>query len=230
MGPDENEILYEKRIAAESAVRLVESGMNIGLGTGSTAEIAIKRIGYLVKHEGLDIRAVATSKRSEKLAIDCGIDLRTLDDIPILDLCIDGADQVDSRLNMIKGGGGAHTREKIVASSSKRVIICVDERKIVEKLSRSVPIEVLPFARALVSRKIKELNGVPVLRMNGDGPFLTDNGNIIIDADFGVIEDPKSLATLLSSIPGVIEHGIFMPPSEVHVGERGGVRVLRCLK
>ncbi|VUT27476.1 MAG: Ribose-5-phosphate isomerase A [Candidatus Syntrophoarchaeum sp. GoM_oil] len=227
MGISKIDTEYEKRIAAESAVKLVETGMDVGLGTGTTAEIVINLIGYLVKHEGLEIRAVATSKRSEKLAFDSGIDVKTLDDIPTLDLCIDGADQVDSRLNIIKGGGGAHTREKIVASSSKRLIICVDETKIVEELSRPVPIEVLHFARSLVSARIKKLGGTPILRMDGDNQFLTDSGNIVIDADFGVIKDPESLATQLSIIPGVVEHGIFMRPHEVHVGEMERVRILR---
>ena len=227
MDLSEIDLEYEKRIAALSAVKLVENGMDIGLGTGSTAEFVIKEIGYLVKHEGLEIRAVATSKRSERLAIDCGVEVKTLDEIPTLDLCIDGADQVDSGLNMIKGGGGAHTREKIVASSSKRLIIAVDETKIVPSLNRTIPIEVLPFAQAPVSVQIKKLGGTPILRMEGDSPFITDNGNIVIDADFGVVKDPGGLAMRLSTIPGVLEHGIFMRPDEVHVGEMEGVRVLR---
>ncbi|OFV67824.1 MAG: Ribose 5-phosphate isomerase [Candidatus Syntrophoarchaeum caldarius] len=223
---DENTVRYEKRIAAESAVRLVESGMDVGLGTGSTAELVIKRLGYLVKHEGLEIRAVATSKRSERLAHQLGIEIKTLDELPELDICIDGADQVDSKLNLIKGGGGAHTREKIVASSSNRFIVCVDERKIVPTLRRAVPIEVLSFAKAPVSARIRDLGGTPVLRMQEGTQFVTDNGNIIIDADFGAIKNPEELAVLLSQIPGVVEHGIFMRPTEVHVGERKGVRIL----
>jgi len=223
---DENNIRCEKRIAAESAVKLVESGMDVGLGTGSTAELVIKRLGYLVKHEGLEIQAVATSKRSEELAYQCGIEIKTLDDLPELDICIDGADQVDSRLNLIKGGGGAHTREKIVASSSNRFIVCVDETKIVPTLRRTVPVEVLSFAKAPVSARIRELGGVPIPRIKEGTQFVTDNGNIIIDADFGVIKNPEELAAIISRISGVIEHGIFTRPAEVHVGERRGIRIL----
>ncbi len=219
----------KKERAAESAVSLVKDGMVVGLGTGSTAELAIAKLGERVKREELDILGVPTSLRTEMIAIESGIPLTTLSEHPSLDFCIDGADQVDSKLNLIKGGWGSHTREKIVSYASKRFIVCVDDSKLVEQLNSPVPVEVLPYAVRVVEAQVRELGGAPVLRKEGNrgGYFVTEGGNLLIDADFGVINNPEELAVALSSVVGAIEHGIFTNASEVHVGGEGGVEVLR---
>jgi len=214
-----------KRLAGEAAAELVKSNMVVGLGTGSTVAWTIKRLGERVKEEGLDFWGVPTSFQAENLAIASGIKLTTLNSHPILDLAIDGADQVDASLFVIKGGGAAHTREKVVACSAKRFVIVADESKFVAKLTWPVPVEVLPFALRLVERRLAELSGKPVLRLGKmkDGPVITDNGNFVMDVDFGVIVDPKSLAAKISPIPGVVEHGIFDNLDELYLARAGGV-------
>ncbi|MDY6931720.1 MAG: ribose-5-phosphate isomerase RpiA [Halobacteriota archaeon] len=218
-----------KRIAAEGAAGLVEDGMIIGLGTGSTAAYVIKAIGEKIKQEGIEIMAVPTSLDSEILATECKIRLTTLSENPILDLAIDGADQVDSKLNLIKGKGGALTREKIVASSAKKFVVCVDESKVVDTLNDVVPLEVVSIARNLVEKSALNMGGKPELRMavKKIGPVITDNGNIIIDVDFGEIGDPEVLAGELSNIVGVLEHGIFTDVYDVFVGKKEGAYTLR---
>ncbi|MDY6865506.1 MAG: ribose-5-phosphate isomerase RpiA [Halobacteriota archaeon] len=218
-----------KRIAAEGAAGLVEDGMIVGLGTGSTAAYVIKAIGERIKEEGIDIMAVPTSLDSEILASECNITLTTLSENPVLDLAIDGADQVDPKLNLIKGKGGALTREKIVASSANKFVVCVDESKVVDILDDVVPLEVIPIARNLVEKRIFEMNGKPELRMavKKIGPVITDNGNIIIDVAFGEIDEPEALARELSSIVGVIEHGIFTDVYDVFVGREGKAETMR---
>jgi len=213
----------------DSAVSLIEDGMVIGLGTGSMAERAIRKIGERIKDEGLDLLGVPTSIRTERVAIECKIPLTTLSEHSTLDICIDGADQVDSKLNLIKGGGGAHTKEKIVSYAAKKVIICVDAEKVVEHLAKPVPLEVLPFAISVVERQVKELDGIPVLRTAGrrTGYFVTEQGNLIIDADFGVISNPAEMSVALSSIVGSVEHGIFTNVDEVHVENEKDVRILK---
>jgi ribose 5-phosphate isomerase A len=227
MGEDEKGSKKEK--AAESAASLVKDGTVIGLGTGSTAELAIKSIGKRIKEEGLEILGVPTSLQTEMIAIDCGVPLTTLSEHSSLDICIDGADQVDSQLNLIKGGGGAHTREKIVSYAAKELVICVEEEKVVELLNKPVPLEILPFASKIVEKQVKELGGKPILRVNGSrgGYFVTEQGNLIIDADFGVIKDPEEMSAALSSVVGSLEHGIFTNTTEVHVGNDKGVKILR---
>ena len=153
-----------KRLAGEAAAELVKNGMVVGLGTGSTVAWTIKRLGARVKEEGLDFWGVPTSFQAENLAIACGIKLTTLNQHPDLDLAIDGADQVDADLFVIKGGGAAHTREKVVSCSAQKFVIVADESKYVQKLSWPVPVEVLPFAAKLVERRLRDLGGVPVLR------------------------------------------------------------------
>jgi ribose 5-phosphate isomerase A len=220
----------EKRAAGVAASRIVESGMVVGLGTGSTVAYTIKELGRRIREEGLKILGVVTSYQSEMLAIEAGIPLATLAQHPELDIAIDGADQIDSRLYAIKGGGAAHTREKIVSSSSKRFVVVADESKTSTQLDRTVPIEVLPFAKTLVVKKIKELGGKPELRsaLRKDGPVITDNGNFVLDVDFGVIGDPENLALQLSSIPGVVEHGIFSNVDELYIGRKdGSVEIVR---
>ncbi len=213
-------------MAAISAVKLVKNGQIVGLGTGSTAYFAIKELERRIRDEALDILGIPTSKATEKIAETSGIPLTTLQEHDEIDIDIDGADQVDSRLNLVKGGGGAHLREKVVASNSKRVVIIVDESKLTSKLSYPVPVEVLPFSWMPVKKKLESLGSLPELRMAGDAPFLTDNQNYIIDCDFGVIEDPGALEAEINSITGVVENGIFTGlTSEVHVGTQRGIEI-----
>jgi ribose 5-phosphate isomerase A len=218
-----------KRTAGEAAAELVKSGMVVGLGTGSTVAWTIKRLGERIREEGLDFLGVSTSYQAEDLAITCGIKLTTLNQHPVLDLAIDGADQVDFHLFAIKGGGAAHTREKVVSCSAKKFIVVADESKYVEKLSHPVPVEVLPFAARLVERRLKELGGVPALRLGKmkDGPVITDNGNFVMDVDFGVIEDPTALTAGLRSIPGLVEHGIFDNLYELYLARAGNVEIVK---
>jgi ribose 5-phosphate isomerase A len=219
--------LDAKKAAGEAAADLVESGMVVGLGTGSTVAWTIKRLGARVLDEGLDFLGVPTSYQAENLAIASGIKLTTLNQHPDLDLAIDGADQVDFNLFVIKGGGAAHTREKVVACSARKFVLVADESKFAEHLNHSVPVEVLPFAARLAQRRLKELGGVPVLRLGKmkDGPVITDNGNFVMDVDFGTIEDPASLAARLSGIPGALEHGIFDNLDELYLARKDGVEV-----
>jgi len=203
-----------KKRAASEAVKHVRDGFIVGLGSGSTAAYAIQEIGKIVQNKGWRVLGVPTSHQAFLLAIECGIPVTTLNENPQLDVSIDGVDQIDRRLDMIKGGGGALTREKIVASASKRNIIVADETKLVEKLGADcpVPIEVLPFAASTVMSKIEKMKGKPVLREGKGriGPVVTDNGNFIIDAHFGPIESPNELNSQLRMIPGVVETGLFI--------------------
>jgi ribose 5-phosphate isomerase A len=219
----------KKEKAAESAVSLIKDGMVVGLGSGSTAEIVVRRIGNRIKEEELKVLGVPTSLRTEMVAIECGVPVTTLSEHPSLDICIDGADQVDSQLNLIKGGWGSHTREKIVSYATKKLVICIEEVKMVELLNKPVPLEVLPYAVKIVEKQVKELGGVPVLRKEGNrgGYFITENGNLIIDADFGIIKNPESMSNALSSVVGSVEHGIFTNAAEVHVGDEKGVRIFK---
>jgi len=209
-----------KKNAAEKACELVTDGMVVGLGTGSTTAHAIRFLGRRVKDEGLHIVGVPTSYQAEALAIDCGIPLSSLAERPELDIAIDGADQVDAALNAIKGGGAAHTREKIVSYSAKLFVVVVDDKKAVSVLSRTVPIEVLSYARKLVERKVTALGGKCAWRTGSgkDGPVISDNGNFIMDCDFGVIDHPAQLGEKLSQIPGLVEHGIFTNVDVLYIG------------
>ncbi|MCW3135947.1 MAG: ribose-5-phosphate isomerase RpiA [Canidatus Methanoxibalbensis ujae] len=218
----------KKEIAAFSAASLVDDGMIVGLGTGSTAEIVIRILGERMKKEGMEISGVPTSFRTEMKAIEHGIPLVSLSEHPTLDIYIDGADEVDAKLNMIKGGWGSHTREKVVSYAARKVVICVEEEKKSTFLRKPVPLEVLPFAFKVVERCVRDLGGVPRLRTSErGGVFVTENGNIVLDADFGVIEDPDDLSNALSSIAGVVEHGIFTNATEVHIGTGEGVVIER---
>lgn len=214
----------EKRAAGIAAAGLVSSGMIVGLGTGSTVAYTIKELGRRVREEGLDILGVVTSYQSEMLAIEAGIKLTTLSQNPVLDIAIDGADQIDSELCAIKGGGAAHTREKIVSASAKRFVVVADESKTSRQLDKPVPVEALPFAKELVVNMIRNLGGEPSLRsaLKKDGPVITDNGNFVLDAEFGAIKDPRALALQLSAIPGVVEHGIFCNVDELYIGNKDG--------
>ena len=218
-----------KRLAGEAAAELVKSGMVVGLGTGSTVAWTIRRLGQRVREDGLDFLGVPTSFQAESLAIECGVLLTTLNQHPLLDLAIDGADQVDARFFVIKGGGAAHTREKVVACSARRFVIVADESKYVKQLSHPVPVEVLPFALKPVERKLLEMGGKPVLRLGKmkDGPVITDNGNFVLDVDFGLIEEPAELGARMSRIPGLVEHGIFDNLDQLYLAREGGVERIR---
>ena len=225
------EILQLKRRAAERAVEFVESGMVVGLGHGSTAALAVRRIAQLL-HEGRlqDILGVACSHEVEDEAKRLGIPLTTLDEHTSVDVTIDGADEVDSDLNLIKGGGGALLREKIVAQASRREIIVVDESKLSPALGTHwpVPVEVIPFGWRAQAAYLESL-GAPTLRLDADGaPFKTDQGNLILDCDFGPIPNPSQLAGRLNERAGIVEHGLFIGlATDVIVAGAGGVRHLR---
>ena len=221
----------EKQTAAQSAAELVETGMVIGLGSGSTAEIAIRILGERVK-SGLHIIGVPTSLKSDQIARGLGIRLATLEVYPELDLTIDGADEVElGSLDLIKGRGGALLREKIVASSSRQLIIVVDESKIVNRLGShgEVPVEIVSFGWQSTARRLEKLGWKPTLR-SGDGgaPFVTDGGHYIVDCSFEAGISLQSKAAQLHDTVGVVEHGMFLSmATEVHVGSASGARILR---
>ncbi|MHC0447899.1 ribose-5-phosphate isomerase RpiA [Flavobacterium sp. 3-218] len=200
----------EKELAAKEAVKFIGDNMIVGLGTGSTAYYAIMEIGQRVK-EGLKIKAISTSKETEKLAASLNIELIDIKTVDAIDLTIDGADEFTSELMMIKGGGGALFREKIVLCLTKKKIIISDSSKKVGMLGKfKVPVEVVPFAANYVLKQIASEGGSGELRMKDGREFLTDQRNYIIDADFGLIDDPKTLSTLLNGIEGVLAHGLFI--------------------
>jgi len=201
----------EKEAAARASLRFVNDGDIVGLGSGSTAECAIRLLGERLK-SGLRIRGIPTSVRSKELAASLRIPLTTLDDYQQIDVTIDGADEFDPELRLIKGGGGALLREKIIASASKKVVIVADSTKQVRLLGKfPVPVEVIPFAQALIANKITALGASVTLRQYVDeNPFVTDDGHRILDCRFGQIPDPPTLAHTLSDMPGVVEHGLFI--------------------
>ena len=220
-----------KRKVALEAVKHVKDNFIVGLGSGSTAAYVIQEIGEKIRHEGLRILGVPTSHQAMMVAVHYGVPLTTLDEHPEPDLAIDGADQVDRGLNLIKGGGGALMREKIVASAAKQFVVVADEKKLVERLGTNhpVPVEVLPFALPTVVAKVRELGGKPVLREGKGkvGPVVTDNGNFVVDVDFGPIDALKELDLQLKSIPGVIETGLFVGMADVvYLGKPDGVEKL----
>lgn len=220
----------EKRAAAEAALKLVEDGMALGLGTGSTAAYAIRGLGRMVG-QGLKVKAVPTSRQTEELAREEGIPLTDLEACPRLDLTIDGADEADRRCRLIKGGGGALLREKIVAAASRRMVAIVDSSKLVESLGAfPLPVEVVPFAWPVVLPRLAALGCSPVLRRCGDEPFVTDEDNYIIDCAFQTIDDPSGLAAVISPLAGVVEHGLFIDLChEVIVARGSGTETIsRC--
>lgn len=229
MNPKQDWVEKAKKNAALKAAKHVKDGFTVGLGSGSTAAYAIEEIGKRMKREKLRVQGVPTSYQAFMLAVQHGIPVTTLEENPVLDLTIDGADQIDQELDLIKGMGGALAREKIVASASKELIIIADQNKRVKVLGENnhpVPVEVLPFAASLVARRIREIRGTPVLREGKGkvGPTVTDNGNLIIDADFGLIHEPAELERTLKSMPGIVETGFFIQMVETaYVGKESGV-------
>jgi ribose 5-phosphate isomerase A len=219
----------EKELAGRAAAKLVRDGDVVGLGTGSTAYFAVVALGERVK-AGLNIVGIPTSVATADLARKVGIPLTTLDEHPEIDITIDGADEIDPHLNLIKGGGGALLREKVVASVTKKMVVVADSGKLVPQLGKfPLPVEFIPFARAVVERKLASLGASPRLRFKTDGqPYITDNGNHILDASFGRIVDPPSVARSLSETPGVVEHGLFIGMAKVAlVGKGSSIEELR---
>jgi ribose 5-phosphate isomerase A len=225
--------LNYKQQAAEAAVALVESGMLIGLGHGSTVEFAVKALATKIKAGALiDIRAVPCSKHTERLASELGIALVDLNDYPRLDLTIDGADEIDPQFNLIKGGGGALLREKIVAQASVREVIVVDESKLSEALGtkHALPVEVIEFGWQAQLAFLTGLESNAALRINTAGePVLSDQGNLLIDCDFGPIGDVHALARKLEERSGIVEHGLFLGlATDVIVAGPDGLRHLKA--
>ena len=206
----------EKQVAARAAADLVEPGSIVGLGSGSTATYAIRFLGERVR-DGLKIVGVPTSQKTKQLAEQLKIPLSTLDEYPEIDIDIDGADEIDPHLNLIKGGGGALLREKIIASASRRFIVVGDSSKQVAHLGKfPLPVEVIPVAQSLIAKRIAGLGAEVSLRgAVTRSPFVTDEGHHILDCTFGEIADPRGLAEKLRAIPGVVEHGLFIGMAEM---------------
>jgi ribose 5-phosphate isomerase A len=220
-----------KRAAAEAAVKLIEDGMVLGLGTGSTAAMFIEALARRVSQDGLRVSGIPTSEQTADLARRLNVPLTTFAQHPEIDVTVDGADEVQlETMFLIKGHGGALLREKIVASASKRMIVIADETKLVEKLGSlcSVPVEVVQFGWQATENKLKQIGAKTSLRMNSGGePFKTDGGNYIIDCSFGAMENPKEIAHHLDHVIGSVEHGMFLKfASQVLVGGRDGVKTL----
>jgi len=219
-----------KRTAAEKAVmENVKKNMVLGIGSGSTVVYAVKKIAELNKEKNLNLKCIPSSFQSYQLIIDNGLNLVTLDQYPEIDVTIDGADEIDKNLNLIKGGGGCLVQEKIIASNSSKLIIIADFRKNSNKLGENwkngVPIEVIPMGYFPIAKKLGKLGGKPVLRMAKakQGPVITDNGNFIIDTDFGIIDNPSVLNEKILFIPGVVDTGFFIGmTSKAYIGQKDG--------
>lgn len=222
-----------KFVAAKRATQYVQSGMKVGLGTGSTAAWLVKCLGEMVREEGLKIKGVPTSSRTAALAREVGIEVISLDEAKCLDVTIDGADEFDANLNLIKGGGGAHLQEKIVATASDMMVVIADAAKSVETLGAfPLPIEVIPFGWQTTKTIVEEaLIGMDVLgrdvtlRMNGDAPFISDEGNHILDLHLKRIGNPRQLSLVMNQIPGVVENGLFIDICDAVVIGYGDGRV-----
>lgn len=217
-----------KKAAGEHAATLVESGMRLGLGTGSTTAYAIAAIGRRVREDGLDVCGVPTSFAAERLAREHGVPLVTLDDVDALDVAFDGADEIGPEMHLIKGRGAAHTREKVVATQADRFVVLGDPSKPVDRLGTRMPlpVEVLPMATAPVTRRLSTLGATAALRMGKakDGPVVTDQGFWVLDADFPEgIDDPDAVNTALLATPGVLDHGLFLDlATDVLIGRSDG--------
>ncbi|MCK9592291.1 MAG: ribose-5-phosphate isomerase RpiA [Methanoregula sp.] len=223
-------LIAAKRAAGYKAADMIEEGMIIGLGTGSTVFYALERLSCRVR-EGLRVSGVPTSYQTARRAHEYGIPLTTLDEQPVLDLAVDGADQVDMHLRLIKGRGAALTKEKCVAAAADRFIVIIDEQKLANRLSAPVPVEVIPFAIRPVMTHLEDLGCRPVLRegIKKDGPVITDNGNFVVDCGFTILDRPEELENSIKMIPGVVDSGLFCGfarKTTVIVGNRKKCRVL----
>ncbi len=221
-----------KKEAAKAAAQLVQNGMIVGLGTGTTAAFLVSELGRRVAEEGLSFTGIPTSERTAEQARSLGIPLATLADVEEIDVTIDGADEVQlGTLALIKGHGGALLREKIVAAASKRMAVIVDETKLVKRLggTLAVPVEVVPFGWEATARKLRAIGAGTELRPGPDDkPYVTDGGHYILDCEFGPIADPKKIARELDETVGVVEHGLFLGlAKQVFVGGPGGVKILK---
>jgi ribose 5-phosphate isomerase A len=212
----------EKEAVARASLRFVRDGNIVGLGTGSTAAYVVRFLGERVQ-AGLKIRGIPTSVQTKELAASVGIPLTTLDEFQQIDVTIDGADEFDPQLHLIKGGGGALLREKIIASASRQVVIIADSSKQVAVLGKfPLPVEVIPFAQLLVAKRIAAMGAAVKLRQDAKGdPFVSDEGHHILDCGFGQIPDPPALARQLSDMPGVVEHGLFIDLASVVLMAKG---------
>lgn len=227
---DQQQEAQEKEAAGRAAAELVCDGDIVGLGTGSTAYFAVVALGERVK-AGLKIVGIPTSVKTAGLAKQLGMPLTTLDEHPEIDITIDGADEIDPSLNLIKGGGGALLREKVIAFASKKMVVVADSRKTVSALGKfPLPVEIVDFARGVIEKRIAALGATANLRINTYGqPFVTDNGNHILDCGFGKIADPAALALALSDTPGIVGHGLFIGIAKLAlIGRGGSVEELRA--
>ena len=219
-----------KRASADASLKYVKDGMVLGLGTGSTARYVLEGLAHKISEEGLLVSGVPTSLASAEAARLLGIPLTSLEEHPVLDLAIDGADEVDPHLDLIKGLGGALFREKIVAAAARKFIVVVDESKIVPRLGTRVPVpvEVHPFGWRSTQAALEALRAKVTLRTVEGTPFRTDNGNLVLDAHFGVIRTPARLAASLDAVPGVVGHGLFLKMTDLALAaSEHGVRTLR---
>jgi ribose 5-phosphate isomerase A len=221
-----------KRLAGKEAAKFVNDGAVVGLGTGSTAAHAIEELGRRIREEGLSILGIPTSYQAADLARRNGIPVRALEDVDRVNIALDGADEVDPKRNVIKGGGGAHTREKVIDALAEFFVTMIDDSKLVNRLGEKcpVPVEVIPMALAPVMRRLEAMGGNPILRaaVKKDGPVITDQGNLIVDVRFPVIEDPGDLESALNNIPGVVENGLFVGLVDlVIIGNRGNGTIRR---
>ena len=228
----EKEIHLGKQAAGVAGAQLVEDGMIVGLGTGSTAAYAIDELGRRVREEGLKIQGTPTSFAAEQLALKNEIPLTSLDHVRHIDLALDGADEVAPDFSLIKGRGAAHTREKVVAALAKRFIVLVDETKMVDRLTSKmpIPVELLPMALRPVMTKLRSFGATPELRLgaNKDGPVVSDQGMWILDAHFEAEIDPRELNILIKSLPGVLDHGLFIDlATDVYLGlDNGELKII----
>jgi ribose 5-phosphate isomerase A len=233
LNPEKAKVEAAKKNAAYAAVQHVKDGFIVGLGSGSTAAYAIEALGERIKRERLSVLAVPSSYQAFLLAVQYGIAVTTLEEHSVLNVSVDGADQIDPKLNLIKGMGAALAREKIVASASKLNIIIADESKKTQMLGEKgqvVPIEVLPFAISMVKSRIEAVGGKPSLREGKGkvGPVITDNGNVIMDADFGAISNASDLEVKLKMIPGVVETGLFINLADMaYVGTASTIETIK---
>ena len=217
-----------KKIAAEKATEEVRDGTVVGLGTGSTVYYALLKLGAMVR-DGLNIIGIPTSDGTEKIATEQGIPLSTLASHPIIELTIDGADEVDAHLNLIKGGGAALVREKIIANASKRILIIVDESKVSRVLGTSfaLPVEIVRFGWEATQREVNNICGKSDLRGGIENPLVTDNGNYILDCHFDGIPEPEKIELQLNNIPGVVENGIFVNRADkIIIGTPTGIKYM----